>query len=65
MVDGKSTPCLIIGAPVASYGLHTNAGAVHIFDSEYLTYFGKIHALNLNRNDNLQQIFCVKSLGGP
>ena len=44
MVDDKTTPCLVIGAPVASYGLHTNAGAVHIFDSEYLTYIGKIHA---------------------
>jgi hypothetical protein len=41
---GKVTPCLLIGAPTASYGIHTNAGAVHIFDSVYFTYLGKMHA---------------------
>ena len=35
---------LVIGAPTASYGVHTNAGAVHIFDSIYFTYLGKMHA---------------------
>jgi len=44
MIDGEVTPCLVIGAPTASYGVHTNAGAVHIFDSIYFTYLGKMHA---------------------
>ena len=44
MVDGETMPCLMIGAPVATYGIHTNAGAVHIFDSQYFTYLGKMHA---------------------
>ena len=29
---------------IASYGIHSNAGAVHIFDSKYFTYLGKMHA---------------------
>ena len=41
---GNITPCLLIGAPTASYGIHTNAGAVHIFDSIDFTYLGKMHA---------------------
>ena len=41
---GEVTPCLVIGAPTASYGIHTNAGAVHIFDSIDFTYLGKMHA---------------------
>jgi hypothetical protein len=31
--EGQMRSCLIIGAPTASYGIHTNAGAVYIYDA--------------------------------
>ena len=43
-IEGESKSCLLIGAPVSTYGFHTNGGSVHIFDSETFEYFGKIQS---------------------
>ena len=37
-------PCLVIGSPVATYGFHSNAGAIQIFNSETFEYYGKLHS---------------------
>lgn len=44
MINNDMKRCLVIGAPVASYGSHLNAGALHIFDSKTYDYYGKMHS---------------------
>lgn len=37
-------PCLIIGAPVSTYGIHTNGGAIFIFDATTYELLAKLHS---------------------
>ena len=40
--EGSARNCLVVGAPISTYGAHTNAGSVMIFDSDTYEYLGKL-----------------------
>ena len=35
---------LVIGAPTTTYGVHTNAGAIFIYDADSFEFLAKIHS---------------------
>ena len=41
-IDGSSRACLLVGAPTSTFGFHTNAGSVMIFDADTYEYLGKL-----------------------
>ena len=43
-IDGSNRACLVVGAPTSTYGFHTNAGSVMIFDADTYEYLGKMDA---------------------
>ena len=43
-IDGSNRACLLVGAPTSTYGFHTNAGSVMIFDADTYLYLGKMDA---------------------
>ena len=43
-INNEVRSCLVIGAPTTTYGIHTNAGAVFIYDANTLEYLAEIHS---------------------
>ena len=43
-INNEVRSCLVIGAPTTTYGIHTNAGAVFIYDANTLDYLAEIHS---------------------
>ena len=43
-INNELKNCLVIGAPTTTYGVHTNAGAIFIYDADSFEFLAKIHS---------------------